>query len=134
MINQIITLLDEFTRKIKTELRINKKRTLADCVRMLLAGKLQDRFYVLSYLKDRKTGNLYHLVLDFQQVGNQPFKETAVSLEEDGWTRICRIDAPIIDDLLQKYSAYSSRIGIQAIPEDVIDGLINEIKEIKSAS
>lgn len=37
-------------KKIKTELRINEKRTLTDCVRMLLAGKLQERFYVLSGL------------------------------------------------------------------------------------
>jgi len=118
----------ECLNEIKAKFKIKKRRK--EIPKAILAGTgLQKRFYVLKYLKDSNTGVLFHLVLDFQRVSNLPFKENAVSLEEEeGWVRVCRIDTPIIDNLLQEYSAYSSRIGIQAIPRDIIKGTIDKIE------
>jgi len=112
---------------IKTRFKI--KASPKEVPRAILTGTyLQKRFYVLRYLRDSQTDDLFHLVLDFQRVYNLPFKETAESLEKGGWERLCRIDAPIIDNLLQTYSGYSSRIGVQAIPEDIVKAEIDKIK------
>lgn len=115
-------------KKIKTQLKISKKRTLNECVESILKGNLKERFYVLSCLKDDQ-GIIFYLILDFQQVSNLPFKEKVAALGEGNWIRVCRVDTPIIDNLLQKYSVYSSRIGIQTIPNDVIQSTIDKIKD-----
>ena len=83
---------------------------------------------MLNCLKDDQ-GVIFYLILDFQQVSNLPFKEKVAVLGEGNWIRVCRVDTPIIDNLLQKYSAYSSRIGIQTIPNDVIKSTIDKTKE-----
>jgi hypothetical protein len=57
-----------------------------------------------------------------------PFKETNTLLEAaEGWKSISRIDTPMIGDLLHDYSAYSSRVGTQSIPNEVIQDLVNKI-------
>lgn len=117
----------ECLKSIKDKLKI--KTSLGQVPKAILTGiDLQRRFYVLRYLKDSKA-DLFHLVLDFQRVYNIPLKETAAELEEEGWERICRIDIPIVDDLLQTYSAYSSRIGIQNIPTEIVKSIANKIKK-----
>lgn len=116
----------ERLREIKTTFKI--KAPLEEIPRAVLTGAyLQKRFYSLPYLEINHEGILFHLVLDFQQVSSLPFKETADSLEEEGWVRICRVDSPVIDNLLQVYSSYSSRIGIPSVPSDVVSRTIKDI-------
>lgn len=119
---------EEFFEKIKTQLKISKRRTLEDCVKSILTGGLKKRFYVLKCLKDYKD-TIFHLVLDFQRISKLRFKEKVAALGAGNWRRVCRIDTPIIADLLQKYSAYSSRIGAQTIPSDVVKSMIDKTKE-----
>jgi hypothetical protein len=126
-INQSDFVYPERLREIKTKLKIETK--LNEVPKAILTGaSLQRRFYVLKYLKDTQADILFHLVLDFQRVTNLTSKETAAELEEEGWRRVCRIDTPIIDNLLQDYSTYSSRIGIKAIPKDIVKGTVDKIR------
>lgn len=118
----------ERLNEIKTKLKIKARRKEVPKAILVGTRALPERFYVLKYIKDSQTGLLFHLAVDFQRVSNLPFSETAVSLEEQGWKRVCRIDTPIIDNLLQEYSAYSSRIGIQTIPNNVVKSTIDKIK------
>lgn len=119
---------EELLEKIKTQLKISKRRTLEDCVKSILTGGLKKRFYVLKCLKDDQD-TIFHLVLDFQRISKLRFKEKVGALGVGNWRRVCRIDTPIIADLLQKYSAYSSRIGVQTIPSDVVKSMIEKTKE-----
>lgn len=114
-------------KRVRDGLRISKKKTLKDCVKLILTGGLRKRFYVLTCLKDHQD-NFFHLILDFQKISKLRHKEKPTTLGAGGWRRVCRIDTPIIDDLLQKYSSYSSRIGIQAIPSDIVEGTASKIE------
>lgn len=117
----------DLLKNIRTKLKA--KLSPEDCVQAVMTGRsLKKRLFILRFLKDASEGTFFHLVLDFQRVSNIPFKETATSLAEEGWRRVCRIDTPIIDNLLQQYSAYSSRIGIPGIPRDIVEGIISKIR------
>jgi hypothetical protein len=115
------------TKEIGDQIKVksDKKEKLPNAI--LKGESLQKRFYVLKYLKDQN-GDLYHLVLDFQQVSKIQFKETKTLLETaEGWKPIFRIDTPVISDLLHDYSSYSSRIGIQSIPNEVVEDIVKKI-------
>jgi len=116
----------ESLKEIKSTFKI--KKNIEEIPKAILNGSgLKDRFYVLKFVKDNQNA-IFHLVLDFQRVTNIPFKKDAVSLQEGGWERICRIDTPIIDNLLQKYSTYSSRIGVKSIPSKIIKSIADKIE------
>ncbi|TET77018.1 MAG: hypothetical protein E3J41_08095 [Candidatus Cloacimonadota bacterium] len=89
-----------------------KNRKKISC--MLISGSgLPQKFYILHFLKESKdTGEYFHLLFDFQYVDSFEIKPT-------DWERICRVDSPWIDDILQKYASLSARIGVPEIPEDV---------------
>lgn len=120
---------EEKTQELCSKLKI-KIESRESCIRAIFEGRyLQRRFYILRYLKDASAKTLYHLVLDFQQVSKLPFRNTKTELEkEEGWKSICRIDSPIIEDLLHEYSAYSSRIGTQSIPTDIVEKIVEKTK------
>ena len=115
-------------KKIRTELKISKKKTLKESVKLILTGGLQERFYVLKCLKDDREDAIFYLILDFQRISKLRFKEKVAALGGGGWTRVCRIDTPLIENLLQEYSVYSSRIGIQSMPEDIVKALADKTK------
>lgn len=93
----------------------------------VLTCRISERYYSLTYLKDA-TNRLYHLILDFQAVGTLRFRKDGVSLEKMGFNRLCRIDTPLIHDLLQAYSAYSSRIGTASTPSSVVASAKSKIR------
>lgn len=87
---------------------------------------LPDRFYILHFLEFSSDKNYFHLLIDFSNV-------QSIKLEENmklptGWQRICRIDSPYIEDLLQKYASFSARVGTPAIPEDVQKAEVERLK------
>jgi len=57
-----------------------------------------------------------------------PFLGKTLIEQNDGWKRICRVDTPLIDSLLHEYSAYASRIGVQATPEDIVESIVEKSK------
>lgn len=85
--------------------------------------RLRENFYVLFFLReDVNTHDYFHLLLDFQNVGS--FKSLPTT-----WGRICRVDSPWIDDILQKYSSHSARIGTPEIPEDARKAELKKCKD-----
>jgi hypothetical protein len=124
------------TLEIANKLKLKIKSREA-CTRAIFENRfLQERFYMLRYLKEEliqkeaQINKLYHLVLDFQQVKNVPFKITLMEVMRDSrWKPVCRIDDPIIEDLLHKYSAYSSRVGVQSIPSEVVAKIVGKTKK-----
>jgi hypothetical protein len=87
----------------------------------ILRGTISERHFVLHFVPYE--GQYYHAILDFQTVtsyAETSYSETADSLQKG---RILRVDHPYIDELLHRYSAYSSRIGIPSIPENVAQSL-----------
>jgi len=100
--------------------QLNFKKTIKDLQQDILTCNLPERYYCLTYLKDNPDV-FYHLVLDLQGVTTLKYRNTGVSLGKTGFTRVCRIDTPLIEDLLQEYSAYSSRIGVTRMPKSVVN-------------
>jgi|GEM_PF-2751907 len=87
-----------------------------------LSEKLPDKFYILHFLKESIDNSVYfHLLLDFQNVDSFKVEldNNGKVVKPSGWDRICRIDSPWIDDILQKYASLSARIGTPEIPEDI---------------
>lgn len=113
---------------LKAQYRLKKEHK--DLPYVLLNGfGLPERYYVLKYAKD-ENNTFYHLIMDFQRISHIPFHETAAELEEkEGWQRECRIDGAIVDDIMQKYSSHSSRIGIQSIPKKIAKSLSDELPD-----
>lgn len=83
---------------------------------------LPQRYYILHFLRSSVDADDYfHLLIDFSMVQSEAKKggEGAVKIPSR-WHRICRLDSPYIEDLLQKYASISARIGTPDIPENVI--------------
>jgi hypothetical protein len=71
------------------------------------------RFGVVDAFRiiDRTAGaaeKFVRLFFDFQSLESITFDE----FKKRKWTRLCRLDSPYIEDLLQRYGLYSMRIGI----------------------
>ena len=77
-------------------------------------GSLPERFYVLRFIQGDEL--CFHLLVDLHNVHSVPL----VDVEHD-WKqkRICRLDSPYIEDLLQRYAALSARVGVPGIPDEV---------------
>jgi len=89
-------------------------RALRFLERVAGEGGLSERFYVLRFVHTEETH--FHLLVDLNSDQSVPL----VDVEQD-WRqrRICRVDSPYIEDLLQCYAALSARVGVPAIPPKV---------------
>ena len=69
------------------------------------------RFYALDNFRNSDTpGELERLLIDFQSI-----ESIAISkFSRKRWRRLCRLDSPYVEDLLQKYGSHSIRIGTPA--------------------
>lgn len=130
-INHSDVMKEEVLKSLKSELKIAGS-TKAFTKALFKGGlPLPKRFYVLRFLRDGE-GIFFHLILDFQRVIKLRFKEKAKALGGRNWTRVCRIDTPIINNLLQEYSVHSSRIGVQSVPEYVVKCIIAKITKTEA--
>lgn len=125
-INHQDLLRKDYLKKLAKQLNI-KEEDYKALQRNILTCNLPERYYSLTYLQDSNS-DLYHLFLDFQATQSITFRKDGGSLEKAGYIRTCRIDNPLIDDLLQGYSAYSSRIGTDSTPKSVIDAAKSKIR------
>jgi hypothetical protein len=68
------------------------------------------RFGVVDAFRiiDGTAEKFVRLFFDFQSLESITFDE----FKKRKWTRLCRLDSPYIEDLLQRYGLYSMRIGI----------------------
>lgn len=105
--------------------RSGKAKNFLNAVAGLKGARLKDRFYVLRFVLAGEAG--FHLVADLYNVCSIPLGEV-----EERWKqkRICRLDSPYIEDMLQRYAALSARVGVPAIPEKVREA---EAKRLRGA-
>lgn len=85
----------------------------------ILKNEISERYYALTYLKG-SDDKIFHLIIDFQSVNSLRYRKNGITLEKAGYKRICRIDKPLIHHLLQAFSVYSSRIGVNGTPKVVV--------------
>lgn len=95
-------------------------------------NKLPARLYTLYFLREPSDSNNYfHLLMDFSTLESKRAKKCAdgnIRLPY-GWERICRLDSPYIEDILQKYASSSARVGTPDIPSEALEA---ERKRLKS--
>jgi len=73
-------------------------------------NNLPKKFYSLLNFKDNS--KYFGLCFDFQHVSFVDKSDFEAKNKEN---RICRLDSPFIEDLLQKYGAYSTRLGVPGV-------------------
>ncbi|MFB0520605.1 MAG: hypothetical protein ACETWD_04135 [Desulfatiglandales bacterium] len=103
-----------------------------DIIKSLAKGTdLPERFHILYFLKmSRDAGDHFHVLFDFSRIDSLACR---VDVSQNfrvprGWQRVCRLDSPYIEDLLQKYSTFSSRVGTPSIPEAIRKEMERKIK------
>ena len=101
-------------------------------IKSLATGSdLPERFKVLYFLKTSPdAGNYFHALFDFSRIDSLPCERHGSGNfgVPQGWQRLCRLDSPYIEDLLQKYSTFSSRVGTPSIPETIKGEMERKIK------
>lgn len=76
---------------------------------------LRTNYSRLLFLKDK--GRFYHLVFDFHKARSLRKAKRMSYLK--GYTRLCRVDSPLLNSFIQQYAAHSSRFGTMTIPEEM---------------
>ena len=86
---------------------------------------LSERFFLMHFVRLNKDDTDYsHIVFDFQNNGS-------VGTFPSWWDHICRVDSPQFDHLIQKYVVYSSRLGVNAIPEKILESEKSRLSSIR---
>ena len=106
-------------RKLKKG-RTGNYKNRQEAIRAIIEGSgLPWNLYVLHFFKTPTETEYFHLIVDFSMIDSTPCKNGVVRVP-DGWKRVARVDSPYIEDLLQKYAAFASRIGTLGLPPDII--------------
>lgn len=106
--------------KVPGEDCIDNDYPLLKCEKKLKINDLKDRirdqrwpirYYPLHcFIDEEHSKKAIQIIFDFQQIESI----TEDNLRSREWSRICRLDSPYIEDLLQKHSSYCSRLGTPA--------------------
>ncbi len=73
------------------------------------------KVYILSHFLDDSSDDSRTLIIDFQSVQSFTREKITELITDLKWKRITRLDSPFIEDLLQKYGAYSFRLGVPTV-------------------
>ncbi len=111
----------------------NKFKKRNEVIKTLATGSdLPERFYILHFFRhSEESGDYLHLLIDFTKINSIAcHKDTVGNLRVPrGWTRLCRLDSPYKEDLLQKYSSYSARLGTPSIPQKITSEISRRLKQ-----
>ena len=111
----------------------NKFKKRNEVIKTLATGSdLPERFYILHFFRhSEESGDYLHLLIDFTKINSIAcHRDTVGNLRVPrGWTRLCRLDSPYKEDLLQKYSSYSARLGTPSIPQKITSEISKRLKQ-----
>lgn len=101
-------------------------------IEAILRGKgMRTNFCSLAFLMDYQKKEFFHLIFDFNKV---KFVKKVRKIHELGnYSRICRVDSPMINSFIQKYVSFCLRFGTMSIPKEVSDELKAKLAEQKQA-
>jgi hypothetical protein len=86
---------------------------------------LPERFFLMHFIQLNEEKKEYtHILFDFQN-------SCSIVTIPYWWDRLCRVDSPQIDLFMQKYAAYSSRLGVCSIPENILKSESERISKLK---
>ena len=94
------TFPEEISKKVK-EASVEFKKYMKE--RYMDPRNLPDNLHFIHNFKD---GDVNIICFDFNNV------RVVESSVIDGWERICRLDSPFIEEMLEKYGALVSRVGV----------------------
>lgn len=87
----------------------DEKKMQKDLNQLLKNSKLKSpRYYKLKNFKEKDSDEYITLVFDFQRIGSIK-KCIFESMQGD---RLARLDSPYVEDILQNYGSFSTRLGI----------------------
>jgi len=102
---------------------VSKYHGKKDFIDKFFNNKLKESYYKLLFVKTNpQNKKYYHLIFDYNKINYEKVKlnETFTPQIPDNWKRICSLDSPLTEDLLQNYASFCSRIGVPPIPEKYI--------------
>lgn len=100
-----------------------KWKTRKEIIGLIGGGtRLPARFYLLYFLySSLNSADYFHLLVDFSAIESRSSSVSGgIAKLPRNWERICRLGSPYLEDLMQKYGAFSARVGTPDIPPDVI--------------
>lgn len=105
--------------KLKKVKRGNYKNR-KNVVQAIIEGSdLPSNLHVLHFFRMPGEPEYYHLIVDFSMVVSRRCRDGVVTVPAK-WKRVARVDSPYMEDLLQKYATFASRIGTLELPTNVI--------------
>jgi len=104
---------------IKIKFKVNSHKAVINAI-FKEKSQLKQNYYSIPFLLDKSTGEFFHLILDFDKTKYLPKDVTLSSL---GYSKVCRIDRPLINRIQQCFAVHCSRIGTMTIPLELVDEL-----------
>lgn len=84
-------------------------------------SQLRRNYFPLAYITENPGDDFFHLIADFEKTKYLPFAKLPSELED--YSRLCRVDSPLINKILQRYGSYCARIGAMAVPKELVTKL-----------
>lgn len=88
---------------------------------------LRENYCNLAFLWDSEMKQFFYLIFDFNKVTS--LKKIKKMSELNKYRRICRVDSPMINSLIQKYVSHCSRHGTLTIPSSIRKQLKKKYQE-----
>lgn len=85
---------------------------------LLFNSGIASNYCTLPFLTDPTSGKYYHLIFDFHKMIQVNKTKDLKELPE--YARICRVDVPLINSFIQKYTSHCSRFGVMSFPKEEI--------------
>jgi len=84
-------------------------------------SQLRQNYYSIPFLSKQSEEDFFHLILDFDKT--RYLSNVKFPSDKGGYSRVCRIDTPLINKVQQRFAAQCSRIGTMSIPEKLTEKL-----------
>lgn len=88
--------------------KIDEKNLREKLQRLFDQSKLKSRYCILKNFRENDSEEYFTLIFDLTRINS--IKKCIFEFKEN--ERLSRLDSPYIEDLLQKYGSYSTRLGI----------------------
>lgn len=109
----------------------DKHKERGNLISDIINQNLPQNFNVLYFIEPTATfDDFFHLLLDFSKIYTfkaQYYSGGGIKVPR-GWKRVCRMDSPYVEDLFQKYSSFTSRIGTPGLPSGIKRKEISRLK------
>lgn len=109
------------TEKTEQLMKIYNLPNKKEIINAIFNEKIQKNYLPIVNIFDNKNNSYYHFIINLDKTIYLPNVRNLSELTN--FSRIIRIDSPLINYIQQKYAYHCSRIGILPIPKQIVEDL-----------